>query len=130
MCLRGAHSSSFGIVKRTHFKLSRHDLCVVEPSGYNYMWQVYGQQKLLKIINEYMSVHCLHDTLFLLFLNRRCYCFSVQFLVQSFFETLQYCDEWRKFTSVSDSVSHSVNSGGGGGVQISNTLLKCYSYKV
>ena len=40
------------------------------------------------------------------------------FLVQSFFETLQYCDEWRKFTSVSQSVtqsvSHSVNSGGGG----------------
>ena len=42
------------------------------------------------------------------------------FLVQSFFETLQYCDEWRKFTSVSqsvsqsvsESVSHSVNSGG------------------
>ena len=49
---------------------------------------------------------------------------SFQFLVQSFFETLQYCDEWRKFTSVSQSVrqsvsqsvrqsvSHSVNSGG------------------
>ena len=40
-----------------------------------------------------------------------------QFLVQSFKETLQYCDEWRKFTSVSQSVSesfsHSVNSGGG-----------------
>ena len=38
------------------------------------------------------------------------------FLVQSFKETLQYCDEWRKFTSVSQSVSqtfsHSVNSGG------------------
>ena len=38
------------------------------------------------------------------------------FLVQSFKETLQYCDEWRKFTSV---ISHSVmqsfivlNSGG------------------
>ena len=30
------------------------------------------------------------------------------FLVQSFFETLQYCDEWRKFTSVSQSVSESV----------------------
>ena len=27
------------------------------------------------------------------------------FLVQSFKETLQYCDEWRKFTSVSQSVS-------------------------
>ena len=26
---------------------------------------------------------------------------EVGFLVQSFFETLQYCDEWRKFTSVS-----------------------------
>ena len=38
------------------------------------------------------------------------------FLVQSFLEILQYCDEWRKFTSVSQSdsqsVSHSVNSGG------------------
>ena len=28
------------------------------------------------------------------------------FLVQSFFETLQYCDEWRKFTSVIQSFSH------------------------
>ena len=44
----------------------------------------------------------------------------MSFLVQSFKETLQYCDEWRKFTSVSQSVSesvsqsvsHSVNSGG------------------
>ena len=40
------------------------------------------------------------------------------FLVQSFKETLQYCDEWRKFTSVSQtvsqSVSHSVNFPGGG----------------
>ncbi len=39
-----------------------------------------------------------------------------RFLVQSFFETLHYCDEWRKFTSViqsfSHSVIHSVNSGG------------------
>ena len=34
-------------------------------------------------------------------------------LVQSFKETLQYCDEWRKFTSVSESVSHSVNFPGG-----------------
>ena len=37
--------------------------------------------------------------------------------MQSFKETLQYCDEWRKFTSVSDSVSqpvsHSVNFPGG-----------------
>ena len=33
---------------------------------------------------------------------------SLSFLVQSFFETLQYCDEWRKFTSVSQSVSESV----------------------
>ena len=32
-------------------------------------------------------------------------CIPMQFLVQSFFETLQYCDEWRKFTSVSQSVS-------------------------
>ena len=32
----------------------------------------------------------------------------IPFLVQSFFETLQYCDEWRKFTSVSQSVSESV----------------------
>ncbi len=43
-------------------------------------------------------------------------CMQVQFLVQSFFETLHYCDEWRKFTSViqsfSHSVIHSVNSGG------------------
>ena len=31
------------------------------------------------------------------------------FLVQSFFETLQYCDEWRKFTSVSQSDSQSVS---------------------
>ena len=31
------------------------------------------------------------------------------FLVQSFKETLQYCDERRKFTSVSHSVSQSVN---------------------
>ena len=30
------------------------------------------------------------------------------FLVQSFKETLQYCDEWRKFTSVSQSDSQSV----------------------
>ena len=30
------------------------------------------------------------------------------FLVQSFFETLQYCGERRKFTSVSQSVSRSV----------------------
>ena len=37
---------------------------------------------------------------------------TCSFLVQSFKETLQYCDEWRKFTSVSQSVSHSVNSGG------------------
>ena len=35
------------------------------------------------------------------------------FLVQSFFETVHYCDEWRKFTSVSQSVSHSVNFPGG-----------------
>ena len=27
---------------------------------------------------------------------------TIPFLVQSFFETLQYCDEWRKFTSVSE----------------------------
>ena len=33
--------------------------------------------------------------------------FSAKF--QSFKETLQYCDEWQKFTSVSDSVSQSVN---------------------
>ncbi len=32
---------------------------------------------------------------------------SSHFLVQSFFETLQYCDEWRKFTSVSHSVIES-----------------------
>ena len=39
------------------------------------------------------------------------------FLVQSFKETLQYCDEWRKFTSAIQSVIHSVNfPGGGGGV--------------
>ena len=42
---------------------------------------------------------------------------EVAFLVQSFKETLQYCDEWRKFTSVSQSVSqavsHSVNFPGG-----------------
>ncbi len=50
------------------------------------------------------------------------------FLVQSFFETLQYCDEWRKFTSVishsviSHSVIHSVNSGG-----VSQILLMCES---
>ena len=31
------------------------------------------------------------------------------FLVQSLFETLQYCDEWRKFTSVSQSVCQSVS---------------------
>ena len=31
------------------------------------------------------------------------------FLVQSFKETLQYCDEWRKFTSVSQSDSQSVS---------------------
>jgi hypothetical protein len=30
------------------------------------------------------------------------------FLVQSFFETVHYCDEWRKFTSVSQSVSQLV----------------------
>ena len=40
-------------------------------------------------------------------------CFHIlrilSFLVQSFFETLQYCDEWRKFTSVSQSVSQSVS---------------------
>ena len=30
-----------------------------------------------------------------------------QLLVQSFKETLQYCDEWRKFQSVSESVSQS-----------------------
>ena len=35
--------------------------------------------------------------------------FTRPFLVQSFFETLQYCDEWRKFTSVSQSVSESVS---------------------
>ena len=37
-----------------------------------------------------------------------CVCVLVvllSFLVQSFFETLQYCDEWRKFTSVSQSIS-------------------------
>ena len=38
----------------------------------------------------------------------------LSFLVQSFKETLQYCDEWRKFTSAIQSFSHSVNSGGGG----------------
>ena len=32
--------------------------------------------------------------------------------------------------SSSESVSRSVNSGGGGGVQISNTLLVCYLYNV
>ena len=32
-----------------------------------------------------------------------------RFLVQSFKETLQYCDEWRKFTSVSQSVSQAVS---------------------
>ena len=31
----------------------------------------------------------------------------VWFLVQSFKETLQYCDEWRKFTSVIQSFSQS-----------------------
>ena len=35
------------------------------------------------------------------------------FLVQSFKETLQYCDEWRKFTSVIQSVIHSVKFPGG-----------------
>ena len=47
--------------------------------------------------------------------------FTKVFLVQSFKETLQYCDERRKFTSVSHSVSqsasqsisHSVNFPGG-----------------
>ena len=34
-------------------------------------------------------------------------------LVQSFKETLQYYDGWRKFTSVRESVSHSVNFPGG-----------------
>ena len=38
------------------------------------------------------------------------------FLVQSFKETLQYCDEWGKFTTGSEAVSQSssdgVNSGG------------------
>ena len=38
-------------------------------------------------------------------------------LVQRFLETLPYCDEWRKFTSVSqlcsESYSHSVNSRSG-----------------
>ena len=34
---------------------------------------------------------------------------NFSFLVQSFKETLQYCDEWRKFTSVSESVSQSVS---------------------
>ena len=33
--------------------------------------------------------------------------FTRPFLVQSFKETLQYCDEWRKFTSVSQSDSQS-----------------------
>ena len=33
--------------------------------------------------------------------------------MQSFKETLQYGGEWRKFTSVSESFSHSVKSGGG-----------------
>ena len=50
------------------------------------------------------------------------------FLVQSFFETLQYCDEWRKFTSVIKSLSHQsfivLNSGGGG---VSQILLMCES---
>ena len=36
----------------------------------------------------------------------------IQFLVQSFKETLQFCDEWQEFQSVSELVSHSVNSGG------------------
>ena len=44
---------------------------------------------------------------------RYCLTFPYWFLVQSFKETLQYCDEWRKFTSVSQSVSHSVNFPGG-----------------
>ena len=35
--------------------------------------------------------------------------FQSSFLVQNFKETLQYCDEWRKFTSVSESVSESVS---------------------
>ena len=34
--------------------------------------------------------------------------FQFQFLVQSIFETLHYCDEWRKFTSGSQAVSQSV----------------------
>ncbi len=57
------------------------------------------------------------------------------FLVQSFFETLQYCDEWRKFTSViQSSVIHSVNSGGGGGVpdspDVRISLIDRHPYKV
>ncbi len=34
--------------------------------------------------------------------------YQSSFLVQSFKETLQYCDEWRKFTSVIQRFSHSV----------------------
>ena len=42
-------------------------------------------------------------------MSKRVIVYSDSFLVQSFKETLQYCDEWRKFTSVSDSVSQSVS---------------------
>ena len=47
-----------------------------------------------------------------------------QFLVQSFKATLQYCDEWGKFTSVSDSVSHSVNFPGG--AMIRTYFVACF----
>ena len=52
--------------------------------------------------------------------------------MQSFFETVHYCDEWRKFTSVShtvsqsysQSVSHSVNFPGGVGYYVC-TIYVC-----
>ena len=53
--------------------------------------------KNVKIIDQYQSFQLLVKFL------------RDPFLVQSFFETLQYCDEWRKFTSVSQSVTQSVS---------------------
>ena len=84
----------------------------------------------------------------LLPIQLRCFNNIWPFLVQSFFETSQYCDQWRKFTSVSQLVSRSVGQSASrpigqagrraGGqsvsrsvsVQISNQLLECHSYKV
>ncbi len=51
------------------------------------------------------------------------YCWFL--LVQSFFETLQYCDEWRKFTSVIQSYIVLTPGGVPDFPHVRNSLIDC-----